>query len=127
MILDSMRPAARAFITISSHNAHASTDSAGRYRLVVPAQRIVDGVVVEITASRVGLNPERRQIPLAAGNEVVVDFSVKTSMFSDQRPCHGMIAGVTGPVRHPPIVYEKLCRLAGVHGARGPRVQRPPP
>jgi len=67
-----MRPAAGAFVRIQSHNVAAVAGSAGRYRLVVPAHRIVDNAVVEVTASRVGLNEERRQIPVAAGTEVVV-------------------------------------------------------
>jgi hypothetical protein len=125
MILDSMRPAAGAFVRIQSHNVAAVADSAGRYRLVVPDGRIGDGDVVEVTASRVGLNAERRQIPLAAGSEVVVDFGVKTSMFRDQDPCYGLIPR-GGPPREP-VVDEKLCRMTTLYGARRPGDRHPQP
>jgi hypothetical protein len=55
MILDSMRPAAQALVRIESLNAYALADSAGNYRLVIPAARITDGDGLQITASRVGL------------------------------------------------------------------------
>ena len=70
MILDSMRPAAQAFVRIESLNVGALTDSAGNYRLVIPAARITDGDSVRITASRVGLTSQRQWISLAAGDRI---------------------------------------------------------
>jgi hypothetical protein len=126
MILDSMRPAAQAFVRIESLNVGVLTDSAGNYRLVIPAARITDGDSVRITASRVGLTPQRQWVSLTAGDRMMLDFAGKTWATLEDRPCYHAVFGVTRGISDA-ATLEKLCRLTVLHHARVPRNETPPP
>jgi hypothetical protein len=127
MILDSMRPAAQALVRIESLNVYVLTDSAGDYRLVIPAARITDGDSVQITASRVGLIPQRQWISLAAGDRMMLEFAGKTQALAENQLCYDLVFGVTGRGISDRATVEKLCRLTVLHDARFPRDRPPPP
>ena len=127
MILDSpIRPAVEGLVRIESLGVGTVTDSAGRYRLVIPAARITDGDSVDVSAIRIGMNQQHRRIALAAGDQLVLDFAGKKWVGPEGRPCTGLMIGYTGAVPDPMILY-KLCVLTVVHGTRGPHAHRLPP
>jgi hypothetical protein len=130
MILDSMRPAAHALVRIESHDVAAVADSAGRYRLVVPGSRVVDGQRVRITASRPGLVAGERQVALTAGETVVVDWPVKTWSPLEDRPCYGTMTGLpsgTNPRATDPATLDKLCAMTVLWNRRASRAPRAVP
>lgn len=111
VLLDSARAAAAVLVRIESVNAGASTDSAGRYRLVVPGSRFADGDSVTITASRISLRPEQRRIQLAAGANIQVDFGIKKQIWEDYYACDVVFGVPAGTIPHPRRFYYKLCSL----------------
>jgi hypothetical protein len=121
MLLDSMRGAARALVRIESLNVGASTDSTGRYRLVVPARRIPAGDSVSITVSRMGLHAQSRQVLLAPGSEARADFEIKVYR-PDRSPCAEFVFG-TGGGR---VDSVELCNLPRILARKGfPRLEQP--
>jgi hypothetical protein len=57
-------------VGIESTDVAAWTDAGGRFRLVVPAHHFADGDSATLTAVRALAWPQRRRIPLVAGDTV---------------------------------------------------------
>lgn len=123
LLLDSAQGAAGVLVRIESLNVGVSTDSTGRYRLVVPASRIVPGDSAHIFfARRGGFPPQVRRVVLAPGAEVRVDLAVKTRNVEDTWRCRELIypAGLTWREG------VKLCSIRNIAGRKS-RAWRGPP
>lgn len=110
MVRDSAPFAGQVLVRVESRNTGASTDSAGRYRLVIPAARFTDGDSVELLASRTGLAPRSQRIALVAGQEVAVNFRLRRRHFDICDECLVWISPF-GTEPRPGYEYRKLCRI----------------
>lgn len=111
MVLDSARAGASVLVRVEFANAGAWTDSAGYYRFRVPPTRFANGDSVMITASRLGLVPERRHIQIADGATVRTDFGMNRQQLEFAFVCDGVFGTPAGSPPRPPELNYKLCRL----------------
>lgn len=88
-------PEAGVLVRIEALNAGAATGADGRYRLVVPAARVVPGDSVTLVASRTGLAQESRRVVLAHGAETVADFALAPLVIALEDV---VVAGASGDV-----------------------------
>ncbi len=67
-------------VRINALNVGTTTSADGSYRLVVPASRVRAGQTVQITATRVGLQAQSRNITLNPGASVTQNFQLGTDV-----------------------------------------------
>lgn len=76
VVLASGSAAAGVLVHVQPGRVTTMTDSTGRYRLMIPADRFADGDSAALSAARVGLRRILR-IQLVAGREQIVDLRLK--------------------------------------------------
>ena len=70
------QPEAGVLVRIQAYNLGTATTADGMYRLVVPAERIRTGTMVQLTASRLGLGTVGRSLTLQPGASIVQNFTL---------------------------------------------------
>jgi hypothetical protein len=73
---ESGNPESAVLVRIDALSVGTTTSADGSYRLVVPASRIKNGQQVRITASRVGLAAQSRQLTLSPGVSMTQNFQL---------------------------------------------------
>jgi Ca-activated chloride channel family protein len=90
------QPEASVVVRIEAYNAGTATAADGMYRLVVPAERIRSGTMVNLTASRVGLGTVTRSITLHPGSSIVQNFVLAPQALQLENI---VVAGASGQVQ----------------------------
>ncbi|HEX6037519.1 vWA domain-containing protein [Longimicrobium sp.] len=96
------QPEAAVLVRIEALNVAAYTAADGRYRLVIPAERIRPGQPVTIRALRTGLSPDSRTVTLSPGAHLTQDFQMATSVLLLEDV---VVTGVPAPTSRARVPY----------------------
>ena len=119
-------PESAVVVRIEALNVGAVTAGDGRYRLVIPAERIPAARQVTITASRIGLATVQRIVTLSPGAQVTQNFTMGADVLS----LEALVATAHGEsqrreVRSSVAVLESAAASAGVPNPPPPSIDQP--